>query len=333
MSKSVGIPIVDITEFNQATADALVEAASTMGFVMIEGSGFTKQEVDEAFQLSADFFNTSLEEKKSVPITEGNHGYSCMNLEVLDPENQVKGDPKEAFNITQSPDGTLGDMPLPPFLEQNKDQALDIWKKCHETGMRILRLLALGLKIDESKGGVNWFTDRHSIDEPSGSVLRFLFYPGQTKEDPQTIIRAGAHTDYGTLTLLFQKEGEDGLEVLSPITKQWTPVTFVPSKDPENYAPPLVVNIADLLSFWSAGILKSSIHRVKFPEYLQKTGKDRYSTVFFLHPQNSTLLEPIPSEIVANVTTRGPSAQKDGKYITAQEHLSKRLAATYGWKK
>lgn len=328
----VGIPVVDISTFNQETADALVEAASTMGFVMIEGSGFTKAEVDSAFELSAGFFDQPLKEKSSHPITENNHGYSNMNLEVLDPETQTKGDPKEAFNVAHGESGSLADQPLPEYFENNREQVTALWTKCHETGMKLLRLLALGLHVDEAQGGINWFTDRHSINQPSGTVLRFLYYPGQAKEDPETIIRAGAHTDYGTMTLLFQKEGEDGLEVLSPITKKWTPVTFVPSKDPELFAPPLVVNIADLLSFWSAGILKSSVHRVKFPEYLQKTGKDRYSTVFFLHPFNNTLLEPIPSDIVKSVTHRGPSATKDGKYITAQEHLAKRLAATYGWK-
>lgn len=51
MAETVGIPVVDITNFDQATADALVEAASTMGFVMIEGSGFSKKEVQDAFSL------------------------------------------------------------------------------------------------------------------------------------------------------------------------------------------------------------------------------------------------------------------------------------------
>lgn len=51
MTVSPGIPVVDITDFNQQTADALVEAASTMGFVMIEGAGFSQKEVDEAFAL------------------------------------------------------------------------------------------------------------------------------------------------------------------------------------------------------------------------------------------------------------------------------------------
>ena len=44
-------------------------------------------------------------------------------------------------------------------------------------------------------------------------------------------------------------------------------------------APPLVVNIGDLLSYWTAGLLKSTIHRVKFPK-AQELGQDRYSIVF-----------------------------------------------------
>lgn len=228
-------------------------------------------------------------------------------------------------------------MPLPPYLSAHSDQTFGLWRRCHETGLKLLRLLAMGLKIEDvgggGKGGVDWFTSRHDIDQPSGSVLRLLFYPGQKKADPETIIRAGAHTDYGSLTLLFQKEGNDGLEVLAPTTHKWTPVKFVPAKKPETDAPPLVCNIADLLSFWSSGVLKSSLHRVKFPKYLQETGNDRYSIVFFLHPRNDVPLEPIPSEIVAKVTNRGSNAQKDGQYMTALEHLDKRLAATYGWKK
>ena len=48
----------------------------------------------------------------------------------------------------------------------------------------------------------------------------------------------------------------------------------------EKMAPPLVVNIGDLLSYWTAGLLKSTIHRVKFPAKAQELGQDRYSIVF-----------------------------------------------------
>lgn len=236
--------------------------------------------------------------------------------------------------MTQDASGSLTN-PLPPVLSDNEEEVKALWLKCHSVGERILKLLARGLHVESegSESADDWFVSRHIPTEPSGSVLRFLYYPGQKSQDPETVIRAGAHTDYGTATLLFQKQGEDGLEIFSPTSKSWTPVSFIPAKNPEDAAP-LVVNIADLLSFWTAGILKSTIHRVKFPKEAQISGKDRYSIVYFLHPQNSVPLEPIPSDIVRNVTNRGPQydAQTNGKHITALEHLQKRLAATYGWK-
>lgn len=223
-------------------------------------------------------------------------------------------------------------MPLPECLQPERETLNNIWTKCHDTGDKILRLLAKGLEIDEKEGGDEWFVSRHHIEENSGSILRFLFYPGQKKQDSEQVIRAGAHTDYGSLTLLFQKEGEEGLEILSPVSKKWEPVKYIESKykTEKNWAPPLIVNIADLLSFWTAGILKSSIHRVRFPPEVQQSGKDRYSIVYFLHPQHKVPLEPIPSEIVKTAAVkRGSNAQKDGKYITALEHLQHRLAVTY----
>jgi isopenicillin N synthase-like dioxygenase len=100
-----------------------------------------------------------------------------------------------------------------------------------------------------------------------------------------------------------------------------------------------LVNIADLLSYWTNGILKSTVHRVIFPKDAKRGGEDRYSIAFFCHPAHSTELVPIPSKIVqaqkdigegvevgygGGATTRRP--------ITAREHLANRLEATYGYK-
>ncbi len=195
----------------------------------------------------------------------------------------------------------------------------------------MLRLFAKGLKIDEDQGGSNWLSDRHRVGKPSGSILRMLYYPGQKSADPQEVIRAGAHTDYGSLTLLFQQQGQEGLEIFSPITNSWTPVPYIGSEKPED-APPLVVNIGDQLSYWTAGILHSTIHRVKFPKKSQETGQDRYSMAYFVHPEDNTPLVPVPSDITRGVTGRGANAANE-KPLTAKEHLDKRLAATYGWTK
>ena len=323
------LAVVDVSNINQKTGDKLVEAASTLGFVFIEGSDFTQQEVDSMFDLSKQFFSLNYEQKNQVPITSQNYGYSRLNLEVLDPSNQPMGDPKEAFNFSQFINGRPLHR-LPDFFETHIDQVRHFEAKCHALAVQLLRLLAIGLKIDRSVGGENWFADRHKWQEKSGSVLRFLYYHSQKSASPEEQIRAGAHTDYGSLTLLFQQEGQDGLEILSPITKEWTRVPFMPAKP--GGSPPVIVNIADLLSFWTAGVLKSSIHRVKFPKDAQIEGRDRCSIVYFFHSQEDVLLEPVPSPIVAAVSGRGANAEGH-KVITAQEHLQKRLAATYGWKK
>jgi isopenicillin N synthase-like dioxygenase len=311
-------------------AKELVEAASTLGFVFIEGSGFTDKQVEEIFELSRRFFDLTVEEKKAIPIDESNYGYSELNLEVLDRENQPKGDPKEAFNFSQF----FNEQPLhelPQFFKENKEQLVEFQAKCHELCLKLLKLLGKGLQIDQVQGGDSWFTDRHSPDGKSGSVLRFLHYLGQKSANPEEQIRAGAHTDYGSLTLLFQKQGEDGLEILSPVSKQWTPVPFLPATKP-GFSPPIIINIGDLLSFWTAGILKSSVHRVKFPAEIQQTGKDRYSIVYFCHPLEDTLLVPVPSPIVQAVQGRGANAAQS-RTLTSSEHLANRLAKSYGWRK
>ncbi|KAG5356915.1 UPF0676 protein [Yarrowia sp. C11] len=326
----MSVKTVDISTINQATADELIECASRDGFLFLEGSGFTQKEVDDLFNMSKGYFALPLEEKNKFHIGPENHGYSGVNVETLDPATQKKGDPKEAFNIGKY----INEKPVQPmpefFMKPENDEIItNMMSKLYNLAQRLLKLLAMGLKIDEKEGGSNWFAERHRRDYPSGSLLRLLYYPGQKKTDPEDEIRAGAHTDYGSVTLLFHREGEEGLEILSPVTKKWEPVPFVGPKEP-GMAPPIVVNIGDLLSYWTAGVLKSTVHRVKFPAKLQAEGTDRYSFVFFTHPEEEVKLEPVPSAKVAAITGRGAN---EGKVITAEEHLQSRLSATYGWKK
>ena len=71
-------------------------------------------------------------------------------------------------------------------------------------------------------------------------------------------LRAGAHSDYGSLTLLMQGEGASGLEILNR-QQEWVPVT--PCK------PQVVVNLGDLMERWTNGKWVSSLHRVVPPEF------------------------------------------------------------------
>lgn len=197
---------------------------------------------------------------------------------------------------------------------------------CAALSRRLLRLFARALQISSSAGGAEYFTPSHTATTgPSGSILRLLYYPSSPADyNPSTDIRAGAHSDYGSLTLLFQHANESGLEILSP-GGGWSPVPVVPEA--------ICVNIGDLLSYWTGGLLRSTVHRVVVP--LGKNGelsrRERYSIAYFCHPVDATPLAAIPSEMVQ---ARGERGANDGerKVLTAAEHLKSRLAATYGWK-
>lgn len=331
------LQIVDITNVNEKTAEELVNAATSQGFLFVEGHGFSEEEVSQLFELSKEFFELPEEYKMKFKIDESNHGYTKYGGENLDPSTQKKGDPKEALNFADY--NFVTGLPFrgyPDWFHEDPKRAELVTRlgvKLYDLSVKILRILALGLKIEDTDEceGKEWFTSRFDPADPSGTTFRFLHYPGQKSLSPEAVIRAGAHTDYGSMTLLFQQENQEGLEIYSPVSKKWEPVPYV-SVDEKKFkgqAAPIVVNIADQLSYWSGGLLKSTIHRVKFPLKVQETGQDRYSIVFFSHPNDATLLEPVPSDAIRKIHNRG--ANKAAVLITAKEHLDKRLAATYGW--
>ncbi|EGV62977.1 hypothetical protein PSN45_004754 [Yamadazyma tenuis] len=337
MASGNPLQTIDISSIDTYTGDQMFKAASSQGFLFIEGHGFSQQEVADLFDLSKQFFELPSAYKQRFMIDETNHGYTDYGGENLDPSTQKKGDPKEALNFAQLNLVTADAIKDYPEWFKEDPQREHIIRntilKMNELNLRILKLLAIGLKFEDTAEckGADWFDSRYRKDKPSGSTFRLLHYPCPAKVDPESVIRAGAHTDYGSITLLFQQAQQEGLEIYSPVSKSWEAVPFVENNEAKfpGQAPPIIVNMADQLSYWTAGLLKSTIHRVKFPLEAQRAGRDRYSVVFFSHPNDDTLLEPIPSEMTRNIKNRGANKNK---LITSREHLSQRLNATYGWK-
>ncbi|KAI5811089.1 hypothetical protein DFH27DRAFT_475060 [Peziza echinospora] len=327
------IPVISIVEGSPECAEQLVAAARDWGFLYVSaGSSIPQPAIDRLFELSKKFFSSPVSEKELCAITSNNRGWSSMQAETLDPQNQRKADFKEALNFGEFVDGKA-QQALPPALKDHEVELAEFNSLCHNLSMKLLKLFALGLKIDDKEGGETWFSSRHDQKlGSSGSILRLLYYPALSESEdyiPGVDIRAGAHTDYGSLTLLFQRPGQGGLEILPPGGGGWKPVPVTP----EGYSgpPPILVNLGDLLSYWTAGLLRSTVHRVIFPENARKGGEDRYSMAYFCHPIDTTPLVPVPSELVKQRGQRG--ANEEGKaVITAADHLKSRLAATYGWK-
>ncbi|KAK6455355.1 uncharacterized protein RJT20DRAFT_147971 [Scheffersomyces xylosifermentans] len=138
-------------------------------------------------------------------------------------------------------------------IAANPLQIVDTVCKLFELSAKLLELLAIGLEIEDSLSskGEKWFASNDPTKE-SCTTFRLLHYPGQRALHPESLTRAGAHTDYGSMTMLFQRKGQEGLEIYSISEKKWHPVPYVPAnghKIPRS-APPIIVNIGDLLEYW-----------------------------------------------------------------------------------
>ncbi|GAO45871.1 hypothetical protein G7K_0117-t1 [Saitoella complicata NRRL Y-17804] len=313
------VPVIDISRFDEERAEKVLDAAINVGFLWIDGHGLSKDNVRSAFNLSRQFFTLDREEKSKYPI-QNNQGFAALNVEELDPS--TPSDYKESFNFGADDlmNGTQN-QPLPPVFTEQHDFLSSFATSCHSICLDILKFFGHALKVP---GGPYFLAASHQPGASSGSTLRLLHYPA-VEEEVQGDNRAGAHSDYGSITLLFQQPGSSGLEIMLP-GKGWVPVPALPAND-TNSAPPILVNIGDQLSYWTAGLLRSTIHRVRMPN----RGQERYSMVYFCHPNDDALLEPVPSEIVRERKGRGANAA-EGEVLTAGEHLRRRLAATYGWK-
>lgn len=237
------------------------------------------------------------------------------------------------------------EQPLPDLVQQNINKVVEFQNACYDLCSKILESFAIALEIDK-----DWFTSRHDLTKgPTGSVFRLLYYPAALKTQDEVDIRAGAHSDYGSITCLFQLPGQPGLEIKTP-SGEWMAVPVDPLGSGKIEELPILVNIGDLLEDWTAGLLKSTVHRVVFPK---DDGGDRYSigksrksagdvlaivrrtdclvTAYFCHPLDEANLEPVPSKAVEERAKLhgGKKAASGARIITAKDHLVERLAATY----
>jgi isopenicillin N synthase-like dioxygenase len=350
----IDLPLFDISRETPELGKAVVQAAAKWGFLWVAGSpgpdgpgdetGYDLDEevVDNVFSISESFFKETPASEKQRCSIKYNRGFIGMHVENLDPSKHKRGDFKQAFNLAEA-DLTTGQwqQPMPSVFSRNDAALRDFQARCRRMAFRILRLIALGLGIED----VNWLVRCH---ENAMHSARFLYYPTlspDTDYKPEADIRAGAHSDYGSITLLFTRPDQPGLEILTPDGRSWASVPVFPVNYHSTTFPPIVVNIGDLLDYWTSGLLKSTVHRVILTKppitsdrTVDESEADRFSIAIFVQPADDTALTPIPS---AAVQARASSfkdkfaghhngvsnAQAE---MTAGEHLKSRLRATYG---
>ncbi|KAJ3281748.1 hypothetical protein HK104_011304 [Borealophlyctis nickersoniae] len=357
------IPVIDFSAFSNSNTperekvvDQILEAVSTVGFFYLSNHGIPQQNVDAMFDLSSRFFALPREIKSKYAYDQStNAGWGLTERERLNfLESSL--DFKEAFNMRKANGMSGNEDTLPPVLLEERDRLVEFQKSCKAVLDRLLRALAIALRIPDTEGGQEFFVRKHRFEEPSGDILRLLHYP-PLPNDGGDWIRAGGHSDYGTLTLLFQQES-GGLEALlrqrGEASEKFIPVPPRPGC--------IVVNTGDVLEFWTRGFVRSTVHRVVIPEgdAAQKSRwggslhhaltfltsliitylPHRYSIAYFFHPNNTSTLDPIPSPLLKDLppfkdaktnTTAYVSADafKDGTAMTALEHLKLRLKVSH----
>lgn len=280
-------------------ADELWSAATDIGFFQLTDHGIDLAEVRRAFTLAEAFFALPDEVKARRPkrFNSGWESLTQVRPSVGTP------DQKESYQVTLSDmDGLWPtDDELPGFAETIRG----FERQCWTLAMEVLSLFADKLDFER-----DFFTHAHDPASPTyQSTLRLLHYFALPAEADLTgMWRAGAHTDFDCLTLLFQRAGQGGLQVCpgkETDSQEWTSIE--PTDDT------ITCNIGDMLMRWSDDLLPSNFHRVRSPG-LGEHRDARYSIAFF-------------AQANSEVVIAGPA----GKYppITAKDYLRQRIDANF----
>ncbi|AFY58940.1 dioxygenase, isopenicillin N synthase [Rivularia sp. PCC 7116] len=295
------IPIIDFSLFNkgdisekQNVVKQIYQACHEIGFIYIANSGISPILLKQVFEYSKYLFNLPLEVKQNTAWRDefSNQGYVGIERERLNPD--YPGDLKEAFNIFRF-DNFPTSLYLSPAIPS-------FYKACTEIANNVLAAFSLALKLPEDFFSINHNQQNHT--------LRLLHYPPLRQLPKIGQIRAGEHSDYGSITLLFQDD-VGGLEVQTA-TGKWIAAPKI--------ADTILVNTGDLMQRWTNDVFCSTKHRVIIPGE-DKVKFSRYSMAFFCHPNKDTEISCLES----CKTDKSPIYPP----ITAGEYLLNRLQATY----
>ena len=300
------IPLIDLSGLVTRDPFALARmtgevahACREVGFFYVRGHGVPNAVLDAAMAQAHAFFAQSQAYKDALKISadSDNKGYVGLRTEALDPGHNI--DDKEAFNIRIDA-RDRGRSPLCPELPGFDAVMADYFSRMLRLGADLHRPIARDLGLAES-----YFDSR--LDRPM-ATLRLLHYPPATAR-PDGAFGAGAHTDYGNLTLLLTDDA-GGLEVRRR-DGTWISAPPIPGA--------FICNIGDCLMRWTNDVYRSTPHRVTNPK-----GRDRYSLAFFLDANADALVEAIPGCV-------SPGESPLYAPITAGDYLASRFAQTYGF--
>ena len=291
------VPEIDIfslfedTSARRKVASAIGGACEKTGFLAISGHGVDEKLIDNAQRVGREFFRLPPEAKERIARKPPQYfrGYVGLSTEGLSrTAGSGAADLKEAFAM-----GPIDVLDTPYYIgtegkghfEPNRWPAHptefrvvmeEYYRAMTRLSERLMCAFALALDLPE-----DWFVDK--IDR-SISNIRLNYYPAQDEPPNPGEMRAGAHTDFGSLTILLTEMDSSGLQVLD-FNNEWVDIPSRPGQ--------FVVNIGDLMAQWTNDRFVSTLHRVCNPNIGDRS--DRLSIAFIQQPNYDAVIECIPT--------------------------------------
>ncbi|KAH8705473.1 putative 1-aminocyclopropane-1-carboxylate oxidase [Talaromyces proteolyticus] len=238
---------------------------------------------DKLFRVSEQLFSLKVEEKGKYDFSEKNSffGYKPLGSYVIDSRGNT--DREEFYDVSR--DDLLGHAHALPQPEVVNEE-LEVFKSFASSTHSVIVTPLLDLLNEHLQLPPSTLANLHRIDRPSGDMVRLTRCPPQPVEDKAA--RLGEHTDFGSITVLFNRLG--GLQVLVPGTDaQWKWIKPIPGH--------CIVNLGDTLVKFTNGLLRSNIHRV-----VASPGEQaeciRYSLGYFSRPDHNAVLKRLDSPAI-----------------------------------
>ncbi|KAK2729461.1 thymine dioxygenase [Colletotrichum kahawae] len=304
----------------------LLRLLKLRGGVKIQNHSIPDEDIHKLFDMSRKFFALPLETKmeaKHPPQANPNRGYSFIGQEnVANISGYEKGlgpgktrDIKETLDMGSAQDDLVDNLWIPEeSLPGFRGFMESFYEKAFKTEMQLLSALAIALGVSEDH--------MKTLHNRAENEFRLLHYPAipATELADGTATRIAEHTDFGTITMLFQ-DSVGGLQV----EDQTQPGVFrsVESSKPTD----IILNIGDSLQRLTNDTFRAACHRVTYPPAIKAGDNveipERYSIAYFVKPNRHASLLPL-KEFITDAT---PCRYED---VTAWEWNNRRITKLFG---
>jgi len=315
----MGIPVLDLTDAlvpggprSAEVARAFRSAAMASGFFYVRHHGVDAAMVERQFDITRRLMALPIERREQLSIQHSPimRGYEGLGAQTLDAA--MNPDLKESFYCgmdwpadhpyVKAGYQTYGPSQWPAELPDVRAHCESYIDAMNVLSLRLMQLMALSLDLPED------YFDAACRDPMV--TLRMVRYPAHPEGADERTFGAGAHTDWGAVTILAQ-DAHGGLEVQMP-DGSWVAATPMEGT--------FVVNLGDMIPRWTNGLYHSNPHRVR---NTFSGGEARYSIPFFYEPEYLARIVPVPGTVPAGEAPRYTPC-------TAGEHLQEMYRKTYG---